>query len=140
MSQTRSRTTAAPATGRNRLRLLAFAVVGAAALNLVLFYVFRAAGADYVNAAGMVVGPANVLAMTVVPLLIGPVGVVLLARRLPSLLRIGRWGGAGLALLTIAGTALSGFDTLSFAGLALMHVVVAAGVVISLRPERPPQR
>lgn len=140
MSSTSSRTAPVPTAGRNRLLLLALVIIGAAALNLVLYFAFRAAGAEYVNAAGMVVSAANVLTMTVVPLLIGLPAVVLLSRRRPSLLRIGRWGGALLPLLTITMTAVSGFDALGFAGLALMHVVVAAGVVIGLRPGVPAER
>ncbi|MDK1327639.1 DUF6069 family protein [Arthrobacter sp. zg-Y1143] len=140
MSSTSSRTAAARTSGSNRPLLLTLVIVGAAALNLVLFYVFRSAGAEYANASGMVVGAANVLIMSVVPLLIGLVAVVLLSRRWPSLLRIGRWAGAALALLTIGMTAAAGFDTLGFTGLALMHVVVAAGVLVALRPGVPAQR
>ena len=123
-------------TGLSRPLLAAAAIIGAAAVNLLLFLAFRSAGADYSNTAGVAVGVPNVLVMTVVPLLIGVTAVLLLARGRPALLRFGRWGGAVLALLTIAMTAAAGFDPVSFLALALMHVVVAAAVATALRPGR----
>ena len=133
MSQASFRNTRA---GLSRPLLVVPAIIGAAAVNLALYLVFRAAGADYANTAGVAVGVPNVLVMTVVPLLIGVTAVLLLARSRPALLRLGRWGGAVMALLTIAMTAAAGFNAVSFCALALMHVVVAVAVVTALRPER----
>ena len=65
----------------------------------------------------------------------GGFGVVaLVSRRNPAFIKIARWIGIGLALLTIVMTATVGFDPLGFIGLALMHVVVAAAIAVALRP------
>ncbi len=117
-----------------RRPLLAVSVLGAAIVNVALFLIFRASGATYENTAGMPVGVINVLIMTIVPLLIGLGILALVSRRRPGLIEIGKWTGIALALLTIAMTATTGFDTLGFIALALMHVVVAFAIAIALRP------
>ena len=103
---------------------------------LALFLIFRAAGATYENTAAMSIGLTNVLIMTTVPLLLGFGLVALLSRRWPVFIKIGRWIGVALALLTIVMTAATGFDTLGFVALALMHVVVALTIIVALRPTR----
>ncbi len=113
---------------------LAASVLGAAIVNVALFLIFQAAGATYENTAGMPVGVVNVLIMTIVPLLIGLGILALISRRRPGLIKIGKWAGIALALLTIAMTATTGFDTLGFIALALMHVIVALAIAIALRP------
>jgi hypothetical protein len=122
--------------GSSRTRLMAASIIGAAIVNLVLFFGFGAAGAGYHNTMGMTVGVPNVLGMTVIPLLLGLGAVVLLSRRWPVLRAVGRWVGVALALLTIAMTATAGFDTLSFLALALMHLVVAAAITTALTPTK----
>ena len=117
-----------------RVPILATCILSAAIINVALLLIFKAAGADFENTAGVQVGVANVLVMTVVPLLVGFGVVALVSRRNPAFLRIGRWIGIGLALLTIVMTATVGFDPLGFIGLALMHVVVAAAIAVALRP------
>ncbi len=117
-----------------RRPLLAASVLGTAIVNVALFLIFQAAGATYENTAGMPVGVINVLIMTIVPLLIGLGILALVSRRRPGLIRIGKWTGITLALLTIAMTAATGFDTLGFTALALMHVTVALAIAIALRP------
>ena len=111
------------------IRPLALAVLGAAAANVVLYLLFKAAGADYENdMLSAPVGIPNVLFMTIPAMVIGLTAVALLSRRSPKVLTVGRWAGVVLALATIAMTASAGFETLSFVALALMHVVVAIAV------------
>lgn len=116
--------------------LLAASIIGSAIANVALFLIFQAAGATYQNTAGMPVGLTNVLIMTIVPLLFGLGVVALISLRWPHFIKIGKWTGATLALLTIAMTATTGFDTLGFIALALMHVVVALAITIALRPTK----
>jgi hypothetical protein len=115
------------------VRPITLAVLGAAAVNVVLYLAFKAAGADYENTQlAEPVAIANVLFMTVPALLVGMTAVALLSLRWRSLLTVGRWVGVALALATIAMTATAGFETLSFVALALMHVVVAIAVYAGL--------
>jgi hypothetical protein len=114
--------------------LLAASILGAAIVNVALFLIFQAAGATYENTAGMPVGVINVLIMTLVPLLVGLGILALVSRRRPGLIKIGKWTGIALALLTIAMTAATGFDTPGFIALALMHVTVALAIATALRP------
>ncbi|WP_342024912.1 DUF6069 family protein [Arthrobacter citreus] len=129
---------ASPARQKTAVRapLLAACILAAAIINVALLLIFKAAGADFVNTVGVQVGVANVLVMTVVPLLVGFAVVAFASRRNPAFLRIGRWVGIGLALLTIVMTATVGFDSLGFIGLALMHIVVAAAIAVGLRPAK----
>lgn len=115
------------------VRAIALAVLGAAVVNVGLFLAFDAAGATYENTRmPQPVGLPAVLFLTVVPMLIGLTAVALLSRRWPGLVTVGRIAGPALALLTIAVPAASGFDTLSFIALALMHVTVAVAVFLGL--------
>lgn len=127
---------ASPALRKTTVRapLVATCILAAAIINVALLLIFKAAGADFVNTVGVQVGVANVLVMTVVPLLGGFAVVAFASRRNPAFLRIGRWVGIGLALLTIVMTAAVGFDPIGFIGLALMHIVVAAAIAVGLRP------
>ncbi|WP_370463002.1 DUF6069 family protein [Nocardiopsis sp. FR26] len=122
------------ATQRPRsVRPIAIAILAATAVNLAIFFAFAAAGASYDNSTMPApVGVANVLLMTIAPMLVGMGVTALLARRWPRLLTVGRWAGAVLAIATIAMTAAGGFAALGFAALALMHVVVAAAVFFGL--------
>jgi hypothetical protein len=131
MTQTITATTRTETNGA--VRPITFAVLGAAAANVVLYLIFKAAGADYQN--DMLTAPVgipNVLFMTIPALVIGLTAVALLSRRSPTVLTVGRWAGVVLALATIAMTASAGFETLSFVALALMHVVVAIAIYLGL--------
>jgi hypothetical protein len=131
MTQTITATTRAETNGA--VRPITLAVLGAAAANVVLYLIFKAAGADYQN--DMLTAPVavpNVLFMTIPAMLIGLTAVALLSRRSPTALTVGRWVGVVLALATIAMTASAGFETLSFVALALMHVVVAIAIYLGL--------
>lgn len=129
-----TQTIAATGTTRPRGgRVIAVAVVGAAAVNVAIFLIFRAAGATYENTVQpMPVGLPAVLFLTIVPMLIGLSAVALLSRRWPGLMTVGLWAGPALALATIAVTVVAGFEALSFVALALMHVIVAITVFFGL--------
>jgi uncharacterized membrane protein YhaH (DUF805 family) len=132
---TSNRAQAVPATTtRNRpVRTIAVAILGAAVVNAGIFLAFGVAGATFENTRmPQPVGLPAVLFVTVVPLLIGLSAAALLSRRWPGLVTAGQVVGPALALLTIALPAVSGFDTLSFIALALMHVVVAVAVFLGL--------
>jgi Family of unknown function (DUF6069) len=136
MAQTTSPLAQTKPKASSRGPLLAASIIGSAIVNVALFLIFQAAGATYQNTPGMPVGLTNVLIMTIVPLLSGLGTVALISLRWPRFITIGKWTGVALALLTIAMTATTGFDTLGFVALALMHVVVALAITIALRPAK----
>lgn len=131
MTNTATATTRAETNGA--VRPIALAVLGAAAVNVVLFLIFKAAGADYENdMLPAPVGIPNVLFMIIPAMAIGLTAVALVSRRSPKVLPVGRWAGVLLALATVGMTASAGFATLSFVALALMHVVIAIAVYVGL--------
>ncbi|PPK94261.1 hypothetical protein CLV92_108163 [Kineococcus xinjiangensis] len=110
-------------------------VLGAVAVNLVLYLFARAAGASLALPDGSgthVVGVPDVVGATVVPLLVGTVLAVLLSRRWPVLLRVAQVGGAVVALVTVAGPLTGDTDAATRLVLAAMHVVSAVAVVAIL--------
>lgn len=123
-----------PATRTTRpVRPIAITILAAAVVNAAIFLAFSAAGANYENTRiPQPVGLPAVLFLTIVPLLIGLTGVALLSRRWPGLVTVGRIVGPALALLTVAVPAASGFDTLSFLALTLMHSIVAVAVFLGV--------
>ena len=74
--------------------------------------------------------------MTVVPLLVGLSVAMLITLKWEPIIRIAQIVGAVVALGTIALTIAADFDAASTVMLALMHVVVAAGVVVALEAVR----
>jgi hypothetical protein len=74
--------------------------------------------------------------MTMAPLLLGMTLAALLSSRWPAVLRIADVVGPALALLTVAGTLTAGFDGVSTATLAAMHVVLALLIVVGLESMR----
>lgn len=136
MTQTTTAASTPATTGS--VRPLALAVLGAAAANVVLYLLFKAAGADFENdMLAAPVGIPNVLFMTIPAMAIGLTVVARLSRRSPRVLTVGRWAGVVLALATIGMTASAGFETLSFVALALMHVVVAIAIYLGLGALKP---
>jgi predicted Na+-dependent transporter len=135
-----SATTATAGTPRNNagrsVAVQAGIILGAVIVNIILFFAFTAAGGDFQDAAGTPAGLPNVVLMTLAPLVLGLGLTALLAKRWPKVRTIARWVGAALALLTIAMTAAARFDTPSFVARALMHVVVAAAIVLALAPAK----
>ena len=108
-------------------------MVLAAAVNLVVYFVARAAGADLVirqdGAADHAIAAGDVLFSSAVPLLGGTLLAVLLARAWGSFLRLAQVVGGGLGILSAAGPLLGGSDTGTKIGLAVMHVVVGLTVI-----------
>ena len=70
--------------------------------------------------------------MTVIPMVVGLTAAVLLARRWPAVIRIAQVIGAILPIVTIGMTLTSHFDGQSKIALSIMHLVVAAAVVLGL--------
>ncbi|MEU8636462.1 DUF6069 family protein [Amycolatopsis sp. NPDC048633] len=123
-------TTTATRTSATALRL-GVAVVAAAAVNAVI--ALTASSLDD-GGIGMGLNAASYLPATVLGLLLGTAGWILIARRAPKALRVVvpavlvlTWV-PDLLLLTAGATAAN------VAGLMLMHLVVTTAVVLALRP------
>ncbi|MFI8977347.1 DUF6069 family protein [Nocardia asteroides] len=118
---------------------LVVATTTAAALgaNLALWLTGSAAGAEFSylsNGTTATATPVFVAAETVLPLLVGLGLATVLAMRWRRILTVASVIGAVLALATGIGPLVTDFDsTTSSVCLALMHLVVAAAVVIGLR-------
>jgi hypothetical protein len=129
--------TAAPSTFRLTRTT---AVLGAVAVslfgNLVLWLVGMAAGGDFTmtdpEGVRASVAPGGVVLMTVAPLAVGMTAAVLLSKLWAPILRVAAVFGALASLGTIAGTLSADFDGPSTVTLSLMHVVIAAVLVIAL--------
>ncbi|KXP06778.1 DUF6069 family protein [Tsukamurella pseudospumae] len=111
--------------------------VGLALLgNLILWLVGLAAGGDFTMTdeagARASVAPGGVVLMTVAPLAVGMTAAVLLSKLWAPILRVAAVVGAAASLGTVAGTLAADFDGASTTTLALMHVVIAAVLVIAL--------
>ncbi len=78
----------------------------------------------------------GVITLTVVPLLVGLSLAMLISLKWEPIIRIAQVVGAVFALGTIALTIAADFDAASTVTLALMHVVVAASVVVALEAVR----
>lgn len=113
--------------------------VAATVVNLVILYLGRAAGASFVVVDGAnlhEVATTGVIIATVPPLVVGTVLAALLAQWRLWVIRLAQVVGAGLALLTVAGPLMADTDGGTRLALALMHVVLAVAVVLSLAAVR----
>ncbi|KXO94008.1 DUF6069 family protein [Tsukamurella pseudospumae] len=129
--------TAAPSTFRITRTTVVLGTVGLALLgNLILWLVGLAAGGDFTMTdeagARASVAPGGVVLMTVAPLAVGMTAAVLLSKLWAPILRVAAVVGAAASLGTVAGTLAADFDGASTTTLALMHVVIAAVLVIAL--------
>ncbi|AWK74795.1 DUF6069 family protein [Rhodococcus oxybenzonivorans] len=107
--------------------------------NLVLWLLALPAGASFeMTDAGKTTSaaPGGVVVMTVVPLLIGMTLAALISVKLPAIIRPAEVIGVVLALATIILTIQADFDAASTISLSLMHVVVAAAIVVGLEAMR----
>jgi hypothetical protein len=109
--------------------------------NVAIWLIGTAAGGsfDHIEDNGHLhttTAPQGVISMTTIPMTIGLTLAVLIARTWPSIIRIAQVGGAAAALGTIAMTIDARFDTASTVALALMHVLIAASVVLALEAIR----
>lgn len=116
-------------------QVIPLGAVAAAVLNLAVLLAARAAGASFAYLdAGVVhqVTSVNVVVSSALPMAVGMALAVLLAQWWFGAYRLAQVVGAGLALLTVAGSVLADTDGATRFALSLMHVVVAAAVVLSL--------
>ncbi|TDQ54244.1 DUF6069 family protein [Actinorugispora endophytica] len=115
-------------------------VAGAVAANLVLLGVGHLAGASMTHpdetgqTVGVTVG--GVAFMSVLPLAVGFAAAVALSLLWKGFLRTAQITGAALALVSAAGPLLLEADTPTRVVLALMHVVMAPAVWLSLETVR----
>ncbi|MGH3901088.1 MAG: DUF6069 family protein [Pseudonocardiaceae bacterium] len=118
--------------------IVAGAVV-AAVVNLVIFFIGAAAGASFAfldRGTLHEIGAWSVIVATVPPLVIGTALAALLARWWSWVIRLAQVIGGGLALLTVAGPLMTDADSATRLALALMHVVLAVAVVVTLEAIR----
>lgn len=142
MSQTgsaeaRSRTRTAP--GLNWWQAITAGAVTAAVANLAILLIGWATGASFVIVdAGKLheVTAWGVVVATVPPLVLGTGLAALLARWWLGVIRLAQVIGGGFALLTVAGPMMSDTNGATRLALAMMHVVLAVAVVVSLESMR----
>lgn len=122
-----------------RVQAVAAGVVGTLAVNLVLWLIGVAAGGSFEEVTdGKVqsVAPGGVIIMSVVPMLVGLTAAVLISLKWAPIIRIAQIVGAFLSIATIVLTVQAHFDGATTVLLSLMHLAVAAGVVLSLAAVR----
>ncbi len=111
------------------------AAVAATVANLLILLTGRMAGAsfEFVDRGELhVITALGVITITVPPLVAGIGLAALLGLGWPGFIRLAQVIGGGLALLTVAGPLMIDADSGTRLALALMHVVVAVAVVLSL--------
>jgi Family of unknown function (DUF6069) len=108
----------------------------AAAINLVILAVARAAGAELVirqeGSPDHAIVAGGVLFSSIVPLVAGTALAVLLALAWRGFLRLAQVLGGGFGILSALGPLLGAPDTGTRVGLALMHVVVGLAVILTM--------
>jgi hypothetical protein len=115
---------------RTRALTLGVAVAATVAINLVVLGIASTAGAPMLTGAADAPEPVGVQAVvlaSLVPMLLGAVLVVLVASRVPGLVRVLAWVGLSLGAVTAAAPLVLALDVSTGVALALMHLV--AGVV-----------
>ncbi|MGH3941791.1 MAG: DUF6069 family protein [Pseudonocardiaceae bacterium] len=116
--------------------------VGAGAatvVNLLILLIGWAAGASFVVLDGTnvhEVGATGVIIATAPPLVGGIALAALLAHWWSWIIRLAQVIGGGFALLTVAGPVMADTDGGTQLALALMHIVLAVAVVLSLEAVR----
>ena len=114
---------------------IAAGAVTAAIVNVVIFFIGGAAGASFAffdRGTLHEIGTWDVIIATVAPLVVGTGLATLLARWWSWAIRLAQVMGGGLALLTAAGPLMTDADGVTRVALALMHVIVAVAVVLTL--------
>lgn len=115
---------------------IALAIGVTLAVNLLLWLVGLAAGGSFemTDAAGSTTSaaPGGVVVLTVAPMSIGLSAAALLSLRWPRVIPVAQIIGAVLAVATIGLTLATDFDAPSMTMLSMMHLTVAAGVVLAL--------
>ncbi|MDQ4009537.1 MAG: DUF6069 family protein [Actinomycetota bacterium] len=113
--------------------------VAAAVLNLTIFFIGSATGASFAfldRGTLHEIDAWGVITATVPPLVAGAGLTTLLARWWSWVIRLAQVIGGGLALLTVAGPLMIDADSTTRVALALMHVVLAVTVVVTLEAIR----
>lgn len=128
------RTAEAPAGSVNRVRL-GLGIVVAVVANLVVFAVASAAGASW-SANGQSVNAVLVVIATVVPMVIGGVITVLLARRWTRAIMTMAWVGLAFAVISAPAPLFASDDAATKWALAAMHVVTGVVWFVAIRPRR----
>jgi hypothetical protein len=99
--------------------------VAAAVVDVAVFAIGSAAGADWVTSAPYPVSWIIVVIFSVVPLVAAAWVAKLIVRRRPGFQRPAAWAGLAFAVVTIAGS-LQAPQILTGVSLGLMHVVAGA--------------
>lgn len=118
---------------------IAAGAVTAAVVNVVIFFIGGAAGASFafLDRGNLhEIGAWGVIIATVWPLVAGTGLATLLAHWWSWVIRWAQVIGGGLALLTVAGPFMTDADGATKVALALMHVMVAVAVVVTLEAIR----
>lgn len=128
---------ASPAVNRPfRLTRLFGSAAAAAALNVIIYIASSAAGVSMAMGApvGVAVGLVQVIAMSVVPILLAGFILFQLCRFRPGLRAVARWAGLAFGVLSMAGPISLAGDVSTAATLAPMHLVVGVAWALALRP------
>lgn len=118
---------------------IAAGAVTAAVVNLVIFFIGAAAGASFAvldRGTPQEISAWTVLNASVLPLVVGTGLAALLAHWWLWVIRLAQVIGGGLGLLSVAGPLMADADGATRVALALMHVVLAVAVVVSLEAIR----
>ena len=116
------------------------ALVTAVVVNVLIVVVGRATGADLTvtqRGVATVVGFPAVIALTVVPLVIGTVVLALVGRWGAHAWNLLGWAGLGIGVLTAALPLLSDADVPTRLTLAVMHVAVGLSWLLAVRRALP---
>ncbi len=118
-----------------RAQAVAFTVVAALLVNLVIYAIGAAVGGSFEFTDGdktQSAAPGGVIFLTLVPLVIGVTLVALLSYRWPAVIRVAQVVGPTIALLTIISTLMADFDGASTLALAAMHVAIVPILIFGL--------
>lgn len=109
--------------------------LGAAYLNVIVFFVSESAGGSMVFNGGLVdhVQFAQVLGFTLAPIMILGLLTFAVGSAKPGFCRIAQWLGAIVAVVSIINPILHATDAATGIALALMHLVVAAAWFVAVR-------
>jgi hypothetical protein len=122
----------------SNVRLVISAVI-AAAINLIIYAIGKAANASMTIASGAYssINAVMVAAFTLVPILLAGFVTYLIARRRPAFRGWARWLGVGLAVLSIPSPLVLANDTRTGLTLAAMHIVAGTAWLIASAPRSP---
>lgn len=115
------------ATGRRiDARSIVISALAATAVNLIVFAVASAFGADWEAGSPYPISGVMVGAFSIIPLVAAGFIVAAIVRSKPGFQRVAAWLGLAFALVTIGGSLAMAPQVLTALSLGLMHVVVGA--------------